>query len=167
MRSVGKLLFLVLLIGTSICASASDIKWTLSDVYFDNGNTATGYFITDPSLNVVSYSLVVSGPTTSQAFTAAVFVDPYLPSTIGFANAGFSEYVALYLTSPITPAGGTIPFGPGIYGNGFDCGGSTGCGTLLIGGGHTPELIGTAPEPATLLLVGGSLGILAVKLRRR
>jgi hypothetical protein len=145
-----------LALGFAACASAQ-VTWTLNDVFFNNGNSATGSFVTNSSLEVTSYSLVVSGPTTPQAFTASIFVDDYLPSQeLGFASSGFSDYVDLYFASPLTNAGGTIPFVPGLYGIGFDCGGGGGCGTLLIGGGYTPELIGSTPEPATggLLLLG-------------
>jgi hypothetical protein len=148
-----------LALGFATCASAQ-VTWTLSDVYFDNGNTATGFFTTNSSLSVTSFSLQVTGPDTAQDFTASTFVDSYLPNTVGFANSDFSEYVDLYLISSITNAGGVIPFGTSIYGNGSDCGGSGGCGTLLIGDGYTPELNGTTPEPATVGLMLLGLGLL-------
>ena len=161
------LIILGLLAGSSVCAIAGDIEWTLNDVLFNNGNTATGYFITDSSLIVQSFSLMVSGPAGSQAFIASIFVQPYLPSQLGFANSDFSKYVSLYLTSPITDAGGIIPFGPGLYGDGFDCGGGGGCGELLLGNGYNPELIGTpVSEPSVLLILGGSLALMGTMLRR-
>ncbi len=168
MSKVSKILIILgLLAGSSVGAIAGDIEWTLNDVLFSNGNTATGYFITDSSLTVQSFSLMVSGPAGSQDFIATVFVQPYLPSQLGFANSDFSKYVSLYLTSPITNAGGTIPFGPGLYGDGFDCGGGGGCGVLLLGNGYDPELIGTpVSEPSVLLILGGSLALMGTMLRR-
>lgn len=161
------LIILGLLVVSAVGAMAGEIRWTFSDVLFDNGNTATGYFITDSSLIVQSFSLMVSGPAMSQDFIATQFVQSYLPSQVGFANSGFSSYVSLYLTSPITNAGGIIPFGPGLYGDGFDCGGGGGCGTLLLGNGNDPELIGTpVSEPSVLLILGGSLALLGTMLRR-
>jgi hypothetical protein len=172
MRTFTKtIIILGLLILSAFSAMANqtwDVKWTFNDVYFDNGNTVTGWFLVNPSLNAYdAYSITVTGPASSQAFTASVVVDAYLPSTIGFANSDFSDYVALYLTSPVTNAGGVIPFGPGLYGNGFDCGGGGGCGTLLIGNGYTPEIIGVTPEPSALLLVFSGLGPAGFWLRRK
>ena len=37
-----------LLLGSGVCAMADTI-WTLNDVYFSNGNQATGWFSTDPT----------------------------------------------------------------------------------------------------------------------
>jgi len=161
------LMILGLLILSSVGAMAGEITWTLNDVLFNNGNTATGYFITDSALIFQSFSLMVSGPVGSQDFIATQFVQSYLPSQVGFANSGFSSYVSLYLTSPITNAGGIIPFGPGLYGDGFDCGGGGGCGTLLLGNGNDPELIGTpVSEPSVLLILGSSLAVAGTMLRR-
>src|SRR5208337_1259286 len=121
------LMILGLLILSSVGAMAGDIQWTLNDVLFNNGNTATGYFITDSNLIVQSFSLMVSGPAGSQAFIATVFVQPYLPGTVGFANSDFSKYVDLYLTSPLTSAGGAE-----FFDMGYDCGPVGGCGVLII-----------------------------------
>jgi len=161
------LIILGLLVGSSVAAMAGEIKWTLNDVFFNNGNTTTGYFITDSNLAVQSFSLMVTGPADGQAFVASIFVQSYLPTQLGFANFDFSKYVDLYLTSPITNAGGTIPFGPGLYGDGFDCGGSGSCGVLLLGSDYHPELIGTpVSEPSILLILGGSLAVAGTMLRR-
>jgi len=163
MSKISKVLIVLgLLVGCSVGAIAGEIKWSLNDVVFDNGNTATGYFITDSNLMVQSFSLMVSGPTGSQDFIATVFVQPYLPGTVGFANSDFSKYVDLYLTSPITSNGGTESFYLG-----FDCGPVGGCGTLLVDSDFHPEVIGTPiSEPSVLLILGGSLAVLGAMLRR-
>ena len=50
MRTVSKVMIILgLLIGSAFSAMA-DTKWTLSDVVFDNGNTATGWFLVNPTL---------------------------------------------------------------------------------------------------------------------
>src|SRR5208337_4643894 len=167
MKATSKVLVILgLLVGSSICALAGNITWTLEDVYFSNGNTATGYFITDHNLNLLSYSLEVTGPDLAQAFTATVFVTSYLPDEVGFANSDFSKYVNLNLASPITYAGGIIPMIQGLFGSN-DCGGGGGCGTLLIGDGYDPTLDGVVPEPASLVVLGSSLAILGTMLRRK
>src|SRR5579863_4389719 len=97
-----------LFVGSGVCAMADTI-WTLNDVDFSNGNTATGYFITNPTVTAIDgFSIQVTGPATAADFTATVMVNAYLPSEIGIANPGFTEYVDLYLASALTNAGGTI-----------------------------------------------------------
>jgi len=169
MKTISKVVVILgLLIGSCICAMAGEVKWTLSNVLFDNGNTATGYFITDSSLNLVSFSLMVTGPDGPRDFVANLFVTSNLPTQVDFAkNPGFDPFVLLYLTSAITNAGGIISFGSGPSGNGFDCGGGP-CGTLLLGGDFNPELIGTpVSEPSALLVLGSGLGIFGTMLRRK
>ena len=164
MRTVSKaMIILGLLIGSAFSAAA-DTMWTLSDIAFDNGNVATGWFLVNPSLNAYDgYSLTVTGPATAAAFTATIVVDAYLPSTIGFAGPGFAEFAVLYLSTPLTNAGGIVPVSLG-----YDCPPSGGCGTLLLANsGHNPELIGVTPEPTGLLLLGTGLGPVAFWLRRK
>ncbi|MGO9272181.1 MAG: hypothetical protein ACLQOO_18450 [Terriglobia bacterium] len=84
----------------------------------------------------------------------------YLPGTIGFANADWSEYVDLYLNSPLTSSGGVISIG-----SGFDC---RGCGVLLTSEGHDPRVDGVPlPEPSPRLLLVIGLVPLAISLRRK
>jgi len=161
------MIILGLLISSAFSAMANqtwDVKWTFNDVSFDNGNTVTGWFFVNPSLNAYdAYSITVTGPASSQAFTASVVVDSYLPGLIGVANSDFSKYVALFLASPVTNAGGTIPMTLG-----FDCGPVGGCGALLLpADGHTPEIIGVTPEPSAMLLLFSGLGPAGFWLRRK
>lgn len=166
------MIVLGLLLGTGISAMA-DTTWILQDIAFDNGNTATGWFTTTRSTawwnlgvwEIGDFSIEVSGPASSAAFTAATMVDSYLPGTIGFANSGWTEFVDLYLTSSLAtaPSGGdSIP----VKG-GFDC---PGCGTVLLpSSGHNPEVV-NAPElgfyEASALYMSGLLGF-AFRSRRR
>jgi hypothetical protein len=56
------------------------------------------------------------------AFTIAGMVDDYLPGTIGIYSEGWSSYIDLYLTGPLTSAGGSHSFSAG-----YDC---PGCAVL-------------------------------------
>jgi hypothetical protein len=162
MRTVSKVMIILgLLIGSAFSAMA-DTKWTLSDVVFDNGNTATGWFLVNPTLTGYDgYSITVTGPALGATFTATIAVDAYLPVLLGFANSDFSRYLALVPATPLTNAGGTIPLVFGV-----DC---PGCGTMLLpADGHNPEVIAaTTPEPSALLLLTTGLGPAAFWLRRK
>ncbi len=167
----GAMVILGLLLGGCVCATAQEVTWTLDDIAFDNGNTATGSFVTDYSApsyaptnyswSFVSFSIVVSGPDTAADFTATKMVDAYLPGTIGFADNGFAEYGVGYLTPlTLTTAGGVVPIS-----SGFDCPNSGGCGTLLVPGDstHDPTLNGIPlSEPAPILLLGVGLVCLGI-----
>ena len=152
-----------LLFGFATCASAQ-VTWTLSDVTFDNGNVANGSFTTNATISGVdSYSIVISGPDTAADFTAVAFVTSGFPSKIGLGSAMFFQDVLLELSGNMTNAGGIIPIA-----NGVDCPNDGTCGTL-VKLGHSPEIIGVTPEPATAGLMLLGLGIMVRKyvVRRR
>jgi len=152
-----------LLLGSGVCAMADTI-WTLNDVYFSNGNQATGWFSTDPtSTTIDDFSIQVTGPDTADAFTAAIMPDTYLANTppeIGIANADWSEYVDLYLATPLTSGGGTINLT-----GGYDC---PGCGVLDTTN-YTPSVSGVAstPEPSAIPLMGAGLLLMGTVVRRK
>jgi len=162
------MMVLGLVTASCMCATAQEIQWTLEDIQFSNGNTATGSFVTDyaaPSWapngpkvwSIESFSIVVRGGG-AFSFTAANMSSDYLPGTIGFANADWSDYVDLYLATPLTPSGGEISIT-----SGFDC---PGCGVLLTGDG--PKVDGVLlPEPSPRLLLVIGLVPLAISLRRK
>ena len=163
MRTISRgVVILGLLIGCGISAMAGDITWTLNQVVFSDGNTATGYFITNSAVNTIEgFSIVVSGPDGGADFTATLMVNAYLPTVIGAANSDFSKYMDLYLSSALTSAGGIVNIA-----SGFDC---PGCGVLLLtGSGYDPTVDGVpVSEPSTLLVVGSGLGFLGTILRRK
>lgn len=165
MNIITKLLTIAgLLLGFATCASAQ-VTWTLSDVTFSNGNVATGSFTTNAATDdVLSFSIDITGPDTAAAFTATAMLDTSLPGNIGLLGGpGNSKDVLLTLLSDMTNAGGTIPIVDGV-----DCPPAAHCGTLVTTG-HSPEIIGVTPEPATAGLMLLGLGILVGKyvVRRR
>jgi hypothetical protein len=153
-----------LLLGSVVCSMA-DTMWTLDDVFFTNGNEATGWFITDPtSTHIESFSIQVTGSDSADAFTAAIMPDTYLANTppeIGIANSDWSEYVDLYLASSLTSAGGTIDLT-----GGYDC---PGCGVLRDDSDFRPRVIGSAvsPEPSTIPALGAAVILMGMIARRK
>jgi hypothetical protein len=156
------MLGLGLLMGSGVCAMADTI-WTLNDIDFTDGNTATGWFITDPSTSIIeSFSIVVSGPDSATDFTANVMSSAYLPNEIGAAlDPGFSPYMDLYLASALTSAGGTVDIT-----SGYDC---PLCGVLIVNSDHRASVTGVAetPEPSTIPFLGAGVILLGFVARRK
>ena len=170
------MIVLALLAGTSACAMANEV-WTFNNVEFNNGGTydpnqLTGTFTTNTvgsTWSVVSFSLTITPIPTAgdtvdpnDTFTVAQVVQSYLPGEIGLSNAGFSEFIDLTPSAPLSPTGGIFTLTTG-----FDC---TGCGTLITN--LDPTVIGTAPgvaapEPSSALLLVCGLGGLAFFSRKR
>lgn len=171
------MIILGLLMVTSACATANEV-WTFNNVEFNNGGTfdpnqLSGTFTTSTvgsTWSVVSFSLTITPiptggdtPDPNNVFTVAqVLGSPSLPNQISLSNAGFSEFIDLTPSAPLSPTGGTFALT-----GGFDC---TGCGTLITN--LDPTVTGTAPgaaapEPSSALLLVCGLGGLAFFSRKR
>jgi hypothetical protein len=159
-----------LLAGCSMFAKADTILWTLNDVTFTDGNTATGWFVTDATnlTDVESYSLQVTGPDLSRDFVANAFQTADLPDEISIGrDPGYSPYTDLNLVGGLTSAGGIVHLQAN---NGFDC---PGCGVVVIESdtyvdGVINGLPPTAtPEPSTVpFLTAGAVGIVFLVRRK-
>ena len=169
MKNLTKLLFLLALaFGLSTVAMADTI-WNVSAslAYNSSTNVVSGSFQLDPSLNLVTWTVVVNGTNTqaNNAFTPANSIAIYPDTThLAFYDGVSGQYVDFYLASPLSNAGGTIPL---LYGDGGASSNSTiacpGCSTLVSGFVTTNAI----PEPGSMALLGsGFLGVAAV-LRRK
>ena len=165
MKAFSKALIVMgLLAGSGVYAMADTI-WTLNDIFFDNGNQASGWFSTDATGSTIDdFSIQVTGPDSADAFTAAIMPSTYLgntPPEIGIANSDWSEYVDFYLASSLTSAGGTI-----AVTGGYDC---PGCGTLLVNSDHAPSITGVAatPEPSSVPFLGAGVILMGIIMRRK
>ena len=149
-------------------AMASPITWTLSDVSFAGGGTATGFLVADvDTSSISSWDINVTG------LEAAGFDRTF--DTAGIAMlAGntamvlFQSGTALVLVanSALSEQGGTRTLAGALVGSA----GGVQFGTQLLSGmlSDPPTAPSPVPEPATWLLIGtGGLGLLGLGYRRR
>lgn len=182
-RSAGCILkaaVLILGFGISTTASAIPVFWTLDNVTFDDGATASGSFVFDADIGVYSSINMTSSP-------GSVVTDPHTYSFVGSSFTDASQLLAL----ESAPAGGTdqtdISY---LYFNFVGDLTNTG-GTISVlgaGGGFTSLGIcnnpscGSArdfnkqstgnviafqvPEPSTALLLAAGLTVIVIRRRR-
>lgn len=165
------------------CAPASwamPIQWTLSDVLFEDGGTASGSFIYDASTNAYSaISITTSGGslTPNATFTALVSGtsgDAVLVPTAG-PNLTGSNLLQLIFQFPLTNAGGTVylydPFFPAASSYQGSCLNaactSQDFGRLVVDGGIISGAPAVVPVPAALWMFGAGLGVLGIVRRRQ
>lgn len=158
---------LILLLALPSAVIASPIRWDLRDVRFNDGTTATGYFILDldrdgraKHVRAGDYSIT---STPGSIFTSATYdYGPYSQSPRALfrisSNLFDRQAFLFFLMAPLTDRGGIVEIlrvdelqSSAIQTRSFTTG-------SLVG---TP--IAAIPEPGSLAL----LGIAAVALRRR
>jgi PEP-CTERM motif len=164
-----------LLLGSGVCAIADTI-WTLNDATFQynsTGNTATGTFELDPSLNLITWDITVAGTNTQadNVFTPGDSISVFPDLThLDFWDGATGQYIDLFFSSPLTTAGGTINLAAGDDGESSS---STitcpGCAVLVVNSDHRPSVTGVAstPEPATIPFLGAGLVLIGIVTRRK
>ncbi len=155
----------------------ADVQWTLEStaglgVLFNNGNTATGYFVTnEANTAILSFSIAVSGPAADADFIANVAVAYSLPDgTITFGyDPGFAPYLALFPAFSLPAGGGNDPLtGSDAWDDGPGGDNCPGCGVVATGRGA--GLVGVnVPEPSATIILGAFAGVVfgCVMLQRR
>jgi PEP-CTERM motif len=157
-------------------ATADSVTWTLTNLTFADGATATGSFVYDASTNTVtSIDITTSTGTTLEGAIYTALDPGYGPYSFDMAfvtTAGLSDYTgtpALEFQSlgdvPLTNAGGVVP----VDVNEFICSDAV-CDTAAelrgtLEGGTLVGVVNT-PEPSSLALLSlGLLGLFGVCAR--
>lgn len=160
---------------------ASPVQWTLTDVLFEDGGTATGSFVYDADTNAFSsISIATSGGTLSPPATYSSLLigsagDAALVPATG-PNLTGSALLQLIFQFPLTNAGGIVflidPFFPTASSFEATCL-NAGCtsvdfGRLMVDGGviGTP-ITATVPLPAGGALLVSAIGLLGGLRRLR
>jgi hypothetical protein len=149
--------------GASLPARAVGLTWTLNDVKFDDGGTATGTFDYDADTDTLNnLDIEVTGP--AFEFSGLGSSITFTDSSFSFAGPGGGllaaepsfpfPFVGLQFETPLTNAGGEIDITLGSYGTllTFLNGPALESGT--VASKPTEEI----PEPLTILGTGLALG---------
>ena len=165
-NGIRALAFVSILAVSAGCASA-DTFWTLVNVNFDDGASATGYFTVDPTFSFLTdWDIKLSGTSYSVAYPSFEFTpgDSHYfsisPTDVTVGDFSVSQdFLTLIPSVAMTSAGGTITLATGS----LDCYGSP-CGNLVTGQITDPP---PAPEPGTLSLMGAALAGIGLLSRKR
>lgn len=166
----------LVLLGAALTAQATPITWTLNNVTFDDGATASGWIEYDAATQFSSsYSVSVTAGSALSAFS-------FVPSNSDFYNVGGFGPNSFYLweagtgaqlprtfnfsfDTALTDAGGSHDL---LTAYSYDC---TNCEPwrYVASGSLTalPVVVQAVPEPGTLGLLVPALGMLGWMARRR
>jgi hypothetical protein len=157
-------------------ASADGITWTLNDVMFATGGSATGSFNYNAATAVYSaanVSTTANSPFPGTVYTMLTNAVVSGPTVIGLGPNPFADFgggnltgatvLELIFLHPLTSAGGTDP----VFAVEFLCTNAT-CGgpdTRFNTTGSVSASVVPTPEPSALFLLSG--GLLAIAFLRR
>jgi hypothetical protein len=138
------------LLGGSLAATAVPVRWTLANVRFDDGGTATGYFVFDADTNAFTdRAISVAGGNTTD-FPPIVYgtanADYYYGATVEFPTSMLiaigDRHLRMTPATALTNAGGTIAINVNAASWNVEC---FNCGParVLVSG----NLIGTVVGP--------------------
>lgn len=174
-RTLSRVLF-VCCVSAPIVAWAAPVQWTLNNVVFNDGGTATGSFTYDANVN--NYSLIALVTTPGTAFLGSSYNGQFLQAGIATPTQlvatpsdTFSPSLAFLVrfASPLTNAGGTVALVPGTVA--FPL--TLGSGESVYFGGPLREVVSGAvsaaviPLPAAGPIFLAALAILGIARRRR
>jgi hypothetical protein len=172
----------VLLFALSVTVNATPVQWTLQDVVFNDGGSATGSFFYDADTNVYSD---ISITTTAGSLSAGQFYEfenPELnPSAWGLKLVAIADPItgtaafnlnlntSTGIPKSMTNAGGTIDLGTNAFEAACYWNGYSNC-TSFGGVGSRNVLTGTVsavPIPAAVWLFGSALAGLGWMRRKQ
>jgi hypothetical protein len=154
--------------------SWANVVWNVNATfaYNNTSNQATGSFTLDPSLNLVTWDITVTG-THTQAdveYKPSDSISIFPNKThLDFYDSSTGQYLDLYFSSPLTTSGGSITLLAGD--NGADSNSTVacpGCATLVSGSVGTNGAQAVSPEPSSIALcLVGALGIAFTRFRKQ
>jgi PEP-CTERM motif len=172
-------LLIMFALGCATLAHAGAIQWTLQNVTFDDGGTASGTFFYDADTNTYSnIDIVTTAGLPADSFTGTVylFLNPNAvvsgASSLGAVTASLADgspYLGLsFFPSVLTDAGGTIALSTSSGGEASCISGCLGteAPNRFFTGGDVFSPGASTPEPSSMLLFGLGLASLPC-LRRR
>jgi hypothetical protein len=147
---------------------ARDVVWTLSDVTFDDGGTASGWLEYDADADTIDgWAITTTGGTIMDGFdyqtNIYAFVEGVGDLILG-GNSQYDPYLRLHAFGPLSDAGGTVALLTGLDGS-YEC---DNCDTVrAITGGALVAPASPVPEPAVWTTMVAGFGAIGLVARRR